>query len=273
MNMPHTNGHGATAIQRAFAAARDEGRSALIPYIPVGYPSPAATRELVPALQAGGADLIELGVPFSDPVADGPTIQRATYAALQAGVTPATCLEMAGELRARGVTVPLVLMGYYNPILRYGPERYAADCHRLGVDGLIVPDLPLEEAGPLRHACQAEGLGLIQLVAPTSDEARIAQLAAATSGFLYVVSRLGITGAGLAPGAELGQRMDMIQRHARTPIAVGFGISAPEHVRTIAPYTDGVIVGSAVVEHAPQGTQALRGFVAALREATARGWR
>ena len=270
MNTQRTNGHGAAAIERAFATARDEGRSALIPYIPVGYPSPAATRELVPALQAGGADLIELGVPFSDPVADGPTIQRATYTALQAGVTPASCLEIAGELRAQGVTVPLVLMGYYNPILRYGPERYVADCRRLGVDGLIVPDLPLEEAAPLRAACQAEGLGLVLLVAPTSDEARIRQLAAATSGFLYVVSRLGITGAGLAPGAELAERMGMIQRHARTPVAVGFGISAPEQARAIAPHAEGIIVGSAIVEHAPEGAEALRGFMAALRGAATR---
>ena len=135
---------------------------------------------------------------------------------------------------------------------------------------MIVPDLPLEEAAPLRAACQAEGLGLVLLVAPTSDEARIRQLAAATSGFLYVVSRLGITGAGLAPGAELAERMGMIQRHARTPVAVGFGISAPEQARAIAPHAEGIIVGSAIVEHAPQGAEALRGFMAALRGAATR---
>jgi len=167
---------GHKAIRMAFSSARAQGRCALITYLTLGYPSRAGSLELIPALQAGGADIIELGVPFSDPVADGPTIQRASQAAIEAGMTPSGCLELAAQLRKNGVTLPLVLMGYYNPIFSYGLEAYARDAAGAGVDGLIVPDLPPEEAEPLQSACRNEGLALIFLVAPTSDKARIAAL-------------------------------------------------------------------------------------------------
>jgi len=262
-------GHrGAPAITAAFAAARAEGRCALIAYLTAGYPSLAESLELVPALQAGGADIIELGVPFSDPVADGPTIQRASHAALQAGATPEDCLELAARLREVGVSVPLLFMGYYNPIHRRGPEAYARDCVSAGVDGLIVPDLPPEESGPLQRACRSTGLALVFLVAPTTGEERIASICAATQGFLYLVTRLGTTGAGRSPGQELSARLALVRRHARTPVAVGFGISRPEQVRALAPLVDGVIVGSAVVERAQSGAESLREYVASLRAAT-----
>jgi tryptophan synthase alpha chain len=260
---------GERAIAAAFRAARAQGRSALIPYLTVGYPSPAASLELILALQEGGADLIELGVPFSDPVADGPAIQRASYVALDAGTTPQTCLALAAEARRRGVGVPLLLMGYYNPILNYGIERYADACAEAGVDGLIVPDLPPEEAGPLDAACGRRGLALIFLVAPTSAEERIAALAQATRGFLYVVSRLGTTGVGHVPEKELVERLKLVRRHAQTPVAVGFGLSRPKDMRALAPHADGLIVGSAIVERAPQGPAALGQYVASLRAALA----
>lgn len=259
---------GVTAVQSAFAAAHTEGRCALITYLTLGYPSAQDTLKLVPALQAGGADLIELGVPFSDPVADGPTIQRASQVALEGGMTPRKCLELVAELRDRGVTVPLVLMGYYNPIHSYGLDRYVQHCVARGVDGLIVPDLPPEEAAPLRDLCQAAGLALIFLVAPTTGEERLARIGALTSGFLYVVSRLGITGAGQNPTEELAMRLGVVRRYAQTPIAVGFGISRPEQVRELSPLTDGIIVGSAVVQRATQGAAALGEYVASLRAAT-----
>ena len=223
----------------------------------------------MPALQAGGADIIELGVPFSDPVADGPAIQRASHAALQAGVTPALCLELAGRLRANGVTAPFVFMGYYNPIYDYGLERYVEACVAAGVDGLIVPDLPLEEAEGLSAACRRAGVALIHLVAPNSPPERVARIAAATEGFLYVVSRMGTTGAGANPTAELAGRLAHVRQVARTPVAVGFGISRPEQARELAALADGIIVGSAVVERAAAGADVLLEYVASLRDAVA----
>lgn len=255
---------GSCAIDAAFGAARAEGRCALITYLTLGYPSPAASLKLVPALQAGGADIIELGVPFSDPVADGPTIQRAADAALQAGMTPRGCLDLVVRLCQSEVTVPLVLMGYYNPIYSYGLSEYARDCADAGVAGLIVPDLPPEEALPFQQACQREGLALVFLVAPTSGEERIRRIASATQGFLYVVSRLGTTGEGHGPGPGLAAQLALVRRHAKTPVAVGFGVSRPEHVRALAHQVDGIIVGSAVVERAREGADVLRTYVASL---------
>ena len=258
---------GTAAIKDAFYSASEAGRAALITYLTLGYPSREATLDLVPALQAGGADLIELGVPFSDPVADGPVIQQASNQALEAGMTPSDCLALVAELRASGITAPLVLMGYYNPIHSYGPEAYAARCAQVGVDGLIVPDLPPEEAGPLSAACSDRGIALIYLAAPTTDEQRMVYIASQTEGFLYVVSRLGTTGAGDAPGVALDKQLAVVRQVARTPIAVGFGVSCPEDARYLAGRADGVIVGSAIVERAAQGAIAVHSFVADLREA------
>jgi tryptophan synthase alpha chain len=254
-------------LGEAFASAKAQGRATLITYLTAGYPTLEASPALVRALAEGGADIIELGVPFSDPIADGPAIQAASYAALQGGATPAACLELVRALRAEGLRTPLVFMGYYNPILSYGEVAYARDCAAAGVDGLIVPDLPMEEAAPLRAACQAVGLALIDLVAPTTPEARLARIAAQAEGFLYVVSRLGTTGGGTVVSAELTERLQTARCAARVPVAVGFGVSQPEQVRALAGLAEGVIVGSAVVQRAALGPAALREYVATLRQA------
>lgn len=261
---------GVKAIEGAFQEAAQGKRAALITYLTAGYPSLEVSPSLVLALQAGGADLIELGIPFSDPVADGPTIQKASYQALQAGVTPEACLDLVKVLREAGLCVPLLLMGYYNPILAYGIERFVSRCAQVGVDGLIVPDLPPEEAKPLREACQRRGLAMVFLVAPTTRPERMAYIAAQTSGFLYVVSRLGTTGGDHTPDAALEQLLKATKNVAQTPVAVGFGVSRPEVAHHLAHLADGVIVGSAIVERAPRGAESLEAFTRALREALVR---
>lgn len=264
VTMVATTQRGVGAIAAAFAAAQAQERRALITYLTLGYPRREDTVDLCLALQEGGADIIELGVPFSDPVADGPVIQRASHAALQAGVTPGECLRLASAVRAGGVSVPLVFMGYYNPIHAWGEATYVRDCAAAGVDGLIVPDLPLEEAQPLQEATAAAGLALIFLVAPTSSAQRIARLAEATSGFLYVVSRLGTTGVASGPGPELAAQLELVRQHARTPVAVGFGMSRAEQIQALPPFVDGVIVGSAIVSEAERGALALQKYVSSL---------
>ena len=268
--MSHNGHRGSAAIEGAFARAAHEGRAALITYLTAGYPTQDATHEMVAALLEGGADLIELGVPFSDPVADGPTIQRASQRALEAGITPSGCLDLVATLRDSGVTAPIVLMGYYNPILRYGPAAYAARCAQVGVDGLIIPDLPPEEARPLADACAQHDLALIYLVAPNSSANRLARIAAETRGFLYVVSHLGTTGGEHALEDALVDQLAQIRHHAHTPLAVGFGVAGPEAARQVAQVADGVIVGSAIVERAAQGPEAVRDLVSELRSALAR---
>ena len=267
MSDPTRSERGVQAIASAFADTRQHGRCALITYLMLGYPSARDSLALAPALQAGGADIVELGVPFSDPVADGPTIQHAGQIALENGVTPKSCFDLVSGIRDAGVTVPLVLMGYYNPIHSYGLAAYEGACVAAGVDGLIVPDLPPEEAGPLGEACGERGLALVFLVAPTTGERRVAAIAAASTGFLYVVSRLGITGTGMSPGEDLARRLQVVGRHATTPIAVGFDISRPEQAWELAGLADGVVVGSAVVQRAQNGPGALKEFVSTLRAA------
>ncbi|HHX66329.1 MAG TPA: tryptophan synthase subunit alpha, partial [Chloroflexi bacterium] len=211
------NGHGVgSAIGAAFAAAQSEARCALVTYLTAGYPSMTRTPDLLHALQEGGVDIIELGVPYSDPVADGPTIQHAGQIALQGGATPRGCIELVAQAREEGLRVPVLLMGYYNPVYAYGIDMYVRDCVAAGVNGLVVPDLPPEEAAPLRDACVAHGLALVYLVAPNSNEERIARIAAETEGFLYVVSRMGTTGATAdAAGRELVEQIERVRRYAR----------------------------------------------------------
>lgn len=234
-------------LARCFADARAEGRPALICYLPVDFPERDATLDLVPALVRGGAAAIELGVPFSDPLADGTTIQRASQRALENGATLARCLETAARLRRR-VDVPLLLMGYYNPFLRYGLARLAADAAQAGVDGLIVPDLPPEEADELCDVAQPRYLAVVFLVAPTSTEERIAAVAARAQGFVYCVSLTGVTGAREALPTDLAAFLARVRRQTTLPLAVGFGIARPEHVRSVGALADGVIVGSALLD-------------------------
>jgi tryptophan synthase alpha chain len=219
---------------------------ALIPYITAGYPDVETTVELALALAGAGADLLELGIPFSDPLADGVTIQRASFAALQAGVTPRVCLEIAGRIRERS-DIPLLFMGYYNPFLRFGLEAFAADSALAGIDGLIVPDLPPEEAAELRAALGAHGLDLIHMLAPTSTDDRIGLVARAARGFVYCTSLAGVTGARAELPTSLPAFLERVRRQTDVPLCVGFGISRPEHVRALVGIADGAIVGSALV--------------------------
>lgn len=238
---------GLDRIAAAFAAARAENRAALMPYYTLGYPNGPTAEAVLRAVAAAGADLIELGVPFSDPLADGPTIQRSTQIALERGMTVAGCLASVGRLRASGVTQPLLLMGYVNPVLAYGAARFVRDVAAAGADGLIVPDLPPEEAGEIAAACAAHGLALVHLAAPTTTDARLARLAAATTGFLYLVSVAGVTGARAELPPDLATFIGRARAVARTPVAVGFGIAGPAQARAVGQLADGVIVGSALI--------------------------
>ena len=230
-----------------FAGVRERGRPGLIVFLTAGFPDMEATLELAPALVAAGADAVELGVPFSDPLAEGPVIQQSSFLALQNGVTTADCLEAAEILRGRIPDAPLALMGYYNPMYSYGVGAFAARCHRAGVDGIIAVDLPGAESGPLAAECDAWGISLIPLLAPTSTEASIAASCRAASGFVYCVSVTGVTGARREVsqrGLELAGR---VRAHTALPLAVGFGISAPEHVAEVGRSADAAVVGSALV--------------------------
>jgi tryptophan synthase alpha chain len=239
---------GIARIRAAFDQAKAEGRTTLIPYITVGHPDRETAAAVVPALIEAGADIVELGVPFSDPLADGVVIQRSTQVALANGVTLDICLETARDLRLAGVTAPLVFLGYTNPIVQKGEEAFAAACAESGVDGVIVVDLPPEEAGDLRAACDRHGVAVIAMLAPTSTEKRIAQVAELATGFVYCVGLTGITGARDALASDLGPYLDRVRAKVTVPIAVGFGISRPEHVASVGAMADGVAVGSALVK-------------------------
>ncbi|MDP3229187.1 MAG: tryptophan synthase subunit alpha [Acidovorax sp.] len=234
-------------IDAVFRKLKQRGEKALIPFITAGDPDLETTQALALEMAAKGADLLELGVPFSDPLADGPTIQAASTRALKCGVHLPDVLELAGKLRLK-TDIPLILMGYYNPILQYGLERTAKAAARLGVDGFIIPDLPLEEAGPWRRAALKERLAPILLAAPTSGAARIKTMGRLTRGFLYYVSVTGITGARTELPPDLVAALKEVRSLVKCPLAVGFGISSPEQVKWLAPYVDGVVVGSAIVQ-------------------------
>lgn len=257
-------------ITATFDRVRREGRAALMPFITMGYPELESALDLVPALVEAGADLIELGVPFSDPLADGATIQATSQQALENGMTLARCLEQVAALRARGVEVPLILMGYYNPILQMGVARFAEEAARVGADGVIVPDLPPEEADELRAALQAQGMALIFLLAPTSDDARVRLVAERAQGFIYLVSLTGVTGARDQLPPDLADFVARVRRATDLPLAVGFGISRPEQAAMVAQIADGVIVGSALLRTigaADDAIAAAQAFVRQLREA------
>lgn len=235
------------AVDRVFERARAEGRLAFMPYLTAGYPTAEATVELGATLAAHGADLLEMGVPFSDPLGDGPTIQRSSTVALQNGMTVSGALALARALTARTGT-PLVLMGYYNPILRYGLDRFCAEAGAGGVGALIVPDLPLEESDELRACCAAHGLHLVYLLAPTSTEARIRGVAERANGFIYCMAVTGVTGARSELAADLGDFLARVRALTPLPLVVGFGISRPEHLERLRGHADGAIVASALID-------------------------
>jgi len=233
-----------------FARCRAEGRTAIGPFVTGGYPRMEITERLITAMADGGADFMEIGVPFSDPLADGTTVQRTSYQALANGTRLKDCIALARRSRERdGVTIPLLLMGYYNPILQYGVERFVADSASAGVDGFIVPDLPSEESDDLLAACQTHGRDLIFMLAPTSTERRIADVVQRASGFIYCVSLLGVTGARDHLAAGLGDYLERIRRHTDVPLTVGFGISTPEHVAEVGRHAEGAIVASALINY------------------------
>lgn len=255
-------------IAETFARLKAEGRAALMPYLMSGFPERDSTPAYALALEQAGADLFELGVPFSDPLADGATVQRASERALANGVSLASTLETVCRIRAAGVRAPLVLMGYANPFLQYGLERLCADAASAGADGLIVPDLPPEEALECQRACRAHALDLICFVAPTTPDQRIAQIAQIASGFLYCVSLTGVTGARRELWAGLPDFLARVRRFTDLPLVVGFGISTPDHVRQVAASADGAIVASALInliESLPPEQQ-LAGAAAFVRE-------
>ncbi len=235
-------------IAETFARLRAAGRTALMPYLMTGFPERDSALELAPALEAAGADLFELGVPFSDPLADGATVQRASERALANGVRLPFCIETVAALRARGVAAPLVMMGYFNPFLQYGLERFAADASAAGADGLIIPDLPPEEAAECHAACRAAGLDLIFFVAPTTPDERIVQIVGLASGFIYCVALTGVTGARRELWEGLPDFLDRVRRHTDLPLVVGFGISSAAHIRQVGAHAAGAIVASALID-------------------------
>ena len=235
-------------IQESFAAIKQEGRTGLVVFLTAGFPDRKATLELVPKLVAAGADLVELGVPFSDPLAEGPTIQESSFRALQDRVSLRDCLRMVEELRGLVPDTPLILMGYYNPVYRYGLAPFAQDAQRAGVDGLIVVDLPQFETGPLAAQCAPRDIPIIPLLAPTStDESIRASCAGAAAGFIYCISVTGVTGAREQVSDRSFRLVDRVRPHTSLPLAVGFGISRREHVEAVGRKAEAAVVGSALV--------------------------
>jgi tryptophan synthase alpha chain len=234
-------------LSRIASVFGNANRTALIPYITVGYPSVETTLKAVPLFAGIGCDIIELGIPFSDPLADGATIQRASYEALRKGVTTNVCFEVAQKLRQQ-VEIPLVFMTYYNPVLKFGPEQFCSKCAEVGIDGLIVPDLPPEEGKELEKSTRRQGLDLIYLLSPASTEERIRLVTSRSSGFIYLVSLTGVTGARDRLPEGLESFVASVRKRTEKPLCVGFGVSTPEQARRVARVADGVIVGSRIIE-------------------------
>ena len=259
-------------IEKRFRALKKEGRKAFVAYLTAGDPDLKTTAELIPALEAAGVDIVEIGVPFSDPTADGPAIQGASQRALKGGATLEKILAMIAALR-RTSGIPIVLFGYFNPILSYGPERFAADAKASGVDGLLVVDLPPEEADELRQYTDTAGLVFITLIAPTTDPERARKILRRAAGFVYFISVTGVTGTAAPRIEDIERDVERIKTMTALPVAVGFGISTPEQAAAIAPLADGVVVGSALVrligEKGESGNliQAVSSFAAKIRQA------
>ncbi len=265
--MISTAKQGLEAIEAMFAEVQAAKRAAFLPYFPIGYPNYAESIEAVVGMAQVGADGFEIGIPFSDPLADGPTNQVATQIALENGTTVRDCLQAVRELRARGVTQPLLLMGYINPLLAYGAEQFVRDAKAAGADGLIVPDLPLEEAHLFSDTCQQEGMALVFFLAPTSNAERIARVAEKASGFIYCVSLTGVTGARTELPPDLRNFIGQVRAHTDKRLVLGFGISTPEQARMMNDLMDGFIVGSALVKAGKEGALKVRELAANLRQA------
>ncbi len=237
-----------TRIERRFAALRDEGRPGLVTFVTAGDPDHEASLAIVKALPGAGADLIELGMPFSDPMADGPGVQHAGQRALKAGETLTKTLDLVRRFRAGDDATPIILMGYYNPIYQYGNARFLTDAKAAGVDGLIIVDLPPEADDELCLPAIAAGINFIRLATPTTDDKRLPAVLANTSGFVYYVSMLGITGMALPDTSKIAVAVERIKRHTILPVAVGFGVKTAAQAREIGRAADAVVVGTALVE-------------------------
>lgn len=252
-----------TRIDTRFAELKAEGRAAFVTFVMAGDPDPATALEIVKALPKAGADIIEIGMPFTDPMADGPSIQAAGLRALQAGMTLRKTLQLVRDFRAADGKTPIVLMGYYNPIYIYGVDKFLPDAKAAGVDGLIIVDLPPEEDAELCLPAMKAGLNFIRLATPTTDDKRLPAVLANTSGFVYYVSITGITGSASADSSAVSAAVARIKRHTKLPVCVGFGIRTPEAAHDIARHANGAVVGTALID-------ALKGSLDADGKATAR---
>ena len=258
-------------IEETFSRLRLKGEKALIPFITAGDPDLEKTEAIIHALVEAGADLIELGVPFSDPMADGPTIQAASERALAAGVNLGAILDTVSSVR-KHTNIPIVLMGYYNPIFRYGVERFAADASKAGVDGVLLVDLPPEEAEEMRDYLTRYGMRYITLLAPTTPPERMARLASEGEGFLYYVSMTGVTGAQKVDASAIEGEVRSLKEHGTVPVAVGFGISSAEDAAAVSSFADAVVVGSALVKvveaygASPELLPQVKSFVTSLKQ-------
>ena len=264
-----------TRLLSTFAALKAKNEAALVTFITAGDPSVESTPSTVALLAGAGADVVELGIPYSDPLADGPSIQAASQRALDKGVTPATCLHIVHQAR-KLTDVPLVLMTSYNVFLRYGLERFAAAARDAGADGAILTDLPPEEAAHWKRAADAQGLSTVFLVTPLSSAERIAAIAAQATGFVYCVSRTGVTGTQTSVPADVSAMLGRVRQATDKPACVGFGISTPEHVAQVAAVADGAVIGSALVDFLHQNADnpdrdaELRDLVSSWKDATRR---
>jgi tryptophan synthase alpha chain len=267
-----TTCRGPKALESVFRDARADDRAVLIPYLTLGYPTLDCSLALACTAIEAGADILELGIPFSDPLADGPAIQHATQTALDRGANVGACLDVAARLRTCHPETPLLFMGYLNPVLAFGPERFCAACRDAGVDGLIVPDLPPEEGDAFESLCRDAGLALVYLLAPNTPEGRARRICHRSEGYVYLVSVTGTTGARDRLPRDLPGFVERVRALTDRPVAVGFGISTPEHAAAVARIADGVIVGSAIVRRCEGETAEadVRSFVSALSEAVRR---
>ncbi len=274
--------NGESRVERRFAALQAEGRGGLVVFVACGDPDPETFFEILSGLPEAGVDMIEIGMPFSDPMADGPAVQAASLRALRAGMTLSGTLKMAARFRTQDDETPIILMGYYNPIYSYGPRKFLEDARAAGVDGLIIVDLPPEEDEELCQPALDAGLHWIRLATPTSDDARLPTVLSNTSGFVYYVAIMGITGTRSASGEAVRQAVARLKAHTDLPVAVGFGIKTPEQAAEVAAVADAAVVGSSVIERLKAGLDAdnratpglvggVLGFVRSLAEGVRKG--
>ncbi len=261
----------ASRISAKFRELQREHRKGLIPFLVAGYPDLKTTERLLLTMESAGADIIELGIPFSDPMADGPVIQRAYETALKKGVTLRKILRLVASVRRKGSQTPIVLMGYFNPILAYGLKAFARAAATAGVDGLLVVDLPPEESAPLDRELRKKGVDLISLIAPTSDAARVRLVARKARGYIYYVSMTGITGSRLGDLREVKRKVVEIRRHTALPVVVGFGIRKPTEASSLAKFSDGVVIGSELVRVIEKARDPVRGVASFISRFVRRG--